>query len=144
MYRFERLSPDRIEAEWERIGALLQPAIAHDEKRVAVDVRRDLQSGILELYDVDLYRAKGLAVTEIGLSTANVRCMWIVYIAGHADGQPREWLSRLRTLTSYLEGIARAEGCKEMRVEGRDWSRVLTKYERLNERPGRNELRRVL
>jgi hypothetical protein len=144
MHRLERLSPDRIEAEWERIGALLQPAIAHDEKRMAIDVYRDLMTGALELFDLDLYRVKGVAVTEIGLSTANLRCMWIVYIGGQVLGSPREWIGRVRTLMSYFEGIARAEGCAEMRIEGRDWSRMLPAYERLIERPGRNELRRML
>jgi hypothetical protein len=142
MTRLERLSPDRIEAEWKRIGPLLAPSVAHNER--PRDIYWDLMSGALELFDIDLWRVKGVAVIEIGLSTANVRCLWIAHIGGKIEGPKREWIARARTLASYFEGIARAEGCKELRIEGRDWSRVLTDYERLTDRPGRNELRKVL
>lgn len=144
MRYLDRLSPDRIEADWGRISVLLAPAIAHDDKRDPTDVYRDLMTGALELYDLDLTRVHGVAVTEIAPSTANVRCMWIVYVGGTVTGARHEWIRRVRTLLSYFEGIARAEGCRELRIEGRDWSRILTDYERLTDRHGRNELRKVL
>lgn len=48
---------------------------------------------------------------------------------------PKAWLRRVRAEIDKLERLAKAAGCAEMRVAGRDWSRVLPQYERL---PGGN------
>ena len=142
MALLEPLSPDRIEADWERIGALLQPSIQHDEHRTAIDVYRDLMNGTLELFDIDIEGAKGVVVTEVGLSMANVRCLWVCHIGGRIS--PRLWCLKVWLLMLHFEELARLDGCKEMRLEGRDWHRIFPDWERLDERPGRNELRKVL
>lgn len=38
---------------------------------------------------------------------------------------PKAWLRAVREEVRKLERIAKASGCAEMRIEGRDWSRVL-------------------
>lgn len=140
-----RMEPDRIAAEWHRIGPLLAPAIAHDGKRDEEHAFTDLMTGTLEAFDVEIIGGRGVVVTSTGLTvTTNQRCCWIVYIGGSISGSRRQWLGRVRMGMRYFEHLARQDGCVEMRVEGRDWSRVLTDYEPLDDVPGINELRKVL
>jgi hypothetical protein len=42
---------------------------------------------------------------------------------------PRAFIAFMRKEMATLEQIARDAGCTQMRVAGRDWSRVLTDYE---------------
>lgn len=42
---------------------------------------------------------------------------------------PKAWLKAVREEAAKLERIAKAAGCAEMRVAGRDWSRILPDYE---------------
>lgn len=46
-------------------------------------------------------------------------------LSGRINLPPREWLRAVRDEIRKLERIARSAGCAEMRIEGRDWSRVL-------------------
>ena len=41
---------------------------------------------------------------------------------------PKAWLKAVRDEIWKLERIARQAGCTEMRIEGRDWSRILPGY----------------
>jgi len=50
---------------------------------------------------------------------------------GRFNLPPKAWLRTMRTEMRKLENIARSAGCAEMRVAGRDWSRVLPDYEPL-------------
>jgi hypothetical protein len=50
---------------------------------------------------------------------------------GRINLPPRAWLRLVRAEIEKLERIARDAGCTEMRVAGRDWSRVLPDYERI-------------
>jgi hypothetical protein len=45
--------------------------------------------------------------------------------------EPKAWLRAVRAEMTKLETIARDAGCAEMRIAGRDWSRVLPDYEPL-------------
>lgn len=39
---------------------------------------------------------------------------------------PKAWLAAVRDEVGKLERIARSGGCAEMRIEGRDWTRILS------------------
>lgn len=45
--------------------------------------------------------------------------------------KPKAWLRTVRAHVAQFEDIARAAGCVELRIAGRDWSRVLPDYEPL-------------
>lgn len=136
---FNLLLPSAVDADWERIGALLQPAIAHDRHMMAIEVYAALMRGRFAFFDIDLYEMRGAAVLEIGERVATV-----VYVAGRIGGRGRVWLARVRLLMQAFCDLVRRLGCTEMRLEGRDWGRVFPDWERLAERPGRHELRKVL
>jgi hypothetical protein len=46
-------------------------------------------------------------------------------LSGKISLPPREWVRAVRDEITKLERIARSAGCAEMRIEGRNWSRVL-------------------
>lgn len=64
--------------------------------------------------------------------------------AGRINLKPKEWLAAVRQEVAMLEQIALDAGCDEMRLSGRDWSRVLAGmgYEAFPAK--RNGLRKVL
>ena len=49
-------------------------------------------------------------------------------LSGKISLGPKAWLRAVRDEIAKLERIARAAGCVEMRVEGRDWSKILPGY----------------
>lgn len=49
-------------------------------------------------------------------------------LSGKISLGPKAWLQAVRDEIWKLERIARSAGCAEMRIEGRDWSRVLPSY----------------
>lgn len=123
------LLPAEIEALWPSIGPLLSPAVAFDEARHLDDVKGELIAGEMALFKVIAPTARGLAVIEFGPSETADRCCWLLYAAGSCDGGPKAWLAVMRMLMGQFEGLSLTYGCTEMRVQGRDWSRVLSDYQ---------------
>jgi hypothetical protein len=52
-------------------------------------------------------------------------------LVGKLNLPPKAWLSTVRSTMDEFEQRMKAEGIAEMRVAGRDWSRVLRGYEPL-------------
>lgn len=46
-------------------------------------------------------------------------------LTGKIELGPKAWLQAIRDNMQVFERIARNAGCTEMRIEGRDWGRVL-------------------
>lgn len=83
----------------------------------------------------------GLVTLEI-YEEGERRICGIHRIEGQLRLPPKAWLKAIRTELNKIEAIAREAGCMEMRVAGRDWSRILTDYEPM---PGiENRLRKRL
>jgi hypothetical protein len=56
---------------------------------------------------------------------------WVYYllkVSGTNIG-PKAWLEAIREAVGKMEEMARNAGCAEMRIRGRDWSRILPDYE---------------
>lgn len=66
----------------------------------------------------------------------------IYYLTAKINLPPKAWLRALRHELTKLQDIARSAGCVEMRLRGRDWSRVLPDFEFIEGMP--NGLRKVL
>lgn len=126
--KFDLVLPDGIRADMARYQGLLAPALKHDEAMNMGDLMRALSSGEFALYDVDLHGAKGVIVVEINQGAVNT--LWVRYVSGRISGPPRVWIGRVKALQIYFEGIARQMGCTEIRVCGRDWSRILPDWEK--------------
>lgn len=141
MMRVERVQIAEIERNWHWIYQILEPAVDIDPRRSLQEVKAGLMSGILGLASVHMPKAAGLVIVEPG-TFDGVFCCWVPYLAGHVSGGARDFIRMARHLMAYLELSARQAGCAEMRIGGRDWSRILVGYERFNDTP--NMLRKVL
>jgi hypothetical protein len=123
--RFDLVLPDRIAADWERLGAILGPAVAVDGERTLDGVLEGLLDGTFALFEGREGAICGLVVVMFEEGAC-----WLLYAVGRIE-KPR--LVNARALVAGFEELARRNGCSEMRLKGRDWSRVLPDYERAGE-----------
>jgi hypothetical protein len=92
-------------------------------------------------YGIQLPTGGGVVTFEIGEEDGRMIC-GIYFIEGRLREPPKRWLRIVRAEMRRIEEIAAGAGCHEMRVAGRDWSRVLPDYEPM---PGiKNRLRKRL
>lgn len=61
----------------------------------------------------------------------------IRHMVGEINALPKRWLGAVRREIGNIEALVRNAGCAELRVAGRDWSRILTDYEPLPGIPNR-------
>lgn len=134
--KFDLMVPAGIDADWDRLKPLLQKLGKVDAGLGLEDIRRNLMDGTYALYDVDLRGAQGVILVEV-VSTS----LWLIGIAGRISGPRSEWLGRVRILLRYFEDMARIMNCTELRLCGRNWSRILPNWEMVGPR---NEMRLVL
>jgi hypothetical protein len=69
-------------------------------------------------------------------------CCGILTLKGELKQPPKAWLKTMRDGLKNIEDMAREAGCAEMRIAGRDWSRVFPDYTPYS--GPRNGLRKVL
>lgn len=72
------------------------------------------------------------------------RMICAVDIDGFIKAKPKAWLRVVRSEIQFLERLARSAGCHELRMAGRDWSRIFPDYEKHPLGAGKNVLRKVL
>jgi len=139
--RLTLMLPAAIEADWQRIGALLAPAIEIDKNAPSIGIHALLMSGQYAAIQVDLPTGSGIAVVEICELDGRL-VWWLPYVAGLVGLGPKATIAALREIMSGIEKLARSVGCWEIRIGGRDWSRVFPDFERFDDVP--NRLRKVL
>lgn len=66
----------------------------------------------------------------------------IFTLKGRINLKPKRWLKVVRAHVHRLERIAKFSGCRELRVAGRNWKRILPEYESYDGVP--NGLRKAL
>lgn len=130
--RIERIEVPDIPRNWHWISQLLAPSVQIDPKRGMETVRLKLFNGSMGLASVHVDNGAGLAVIEPGVFD-DVFCCWMPYIAGKCKSGPKAWVRMMREAMASFEKSARDVGCLEMRIGGRDWSRVLPDYEPFND-----------
>lgn len=130
---------ERVPFEWERIAALLDKAIAHDERATPKDVYDWLVSGRSEAFWVAVtFNATGLIVT-----TTEGDVCWINYVAGKVKGGPRAFIRAARAVVDEMAVLARDAGCTELRGGGRNWSRVFPDWDHFDpDHP--NRMRKII
>jgi hypothetical protein len=70
-----------------------------------------------------------LMVVQVFAEADGTIVFGIKMVLGEITARPKAWLKAVREEVAKLEAIAREAGCHEMRIAGRDWSRVLPDYE---------------
>jgi len=78
-------------------------------------------------FPVSLPNGGGYVTLEIYAEDNQMVC-GIYEIKGRLQERPKQWLRTMRAELTRLEAIARDAGCEEMRIAGRDWSRVFPDY----------------
>lgn len=135
--QFAHVDPARIEAEWPAFAEILAPAVRQDPRQTLEGLRKRLALGADQLLAVS-GDADGLMVIEV----TNALCCWIKYAGGRVAGGPKRRAAAFRAAIQHLETVAKAAGCTELRLCGRDWSALLTDY--LPDDDHRNGLRKAL
>lgn len=85
---------------------------------------------IRETYQVDRGTASASLTLEIYEEEGRTIC-GLYQLTGTLPFPPKAWLKLIRTEIRTIERIAREAGCAELRLGGRDWSRILPDYEPL-------------
>jgi hypothetical protein len=125
--RVERFDAEAVRRNWRWLGPLLAPAVRIAGRKVE-DVRGAILNGSMGLASLHAPRGAGLIVLQPGMFDGVFAC-WIAYVALRVKEGPKEWLRVIREGVNYFEDRARESGCTEMRIGGRNWSRILPGYE---------------
>lgn len=126
----------RITADWAWLGPKLAPAVQFDKSVTLDDVRAKLASKQCELARITVPNGDGWVVSEL-CEDDGVICCWLSYLSGDVQGGPRAFLKLMRSIISEYEAMAKKAGADEMRIGGRNWSRVFPDYERFDDKPNR-------
>lgn len=121
--QFEHVDPARIARLWPVIAEILAPAVRSDPKQTLEGLHKRLESGADRLLSIS-GPGHALMVIEV---TDGLVC-WIKYLAGAIEGGPKARVAIIRAAVAHMETVARDAGCTEIKLCGRDWSRVLKSY----------------
>lgn len=126
LYRVLPVPPARIAREWPTISRFILPAIKDETSEL--EMFGKLLSGHSQLVQIDSNAAHAYLVLRVQ-EMEGVLCCYIGYLGGKFSGGPKAFATFVRNVTATIERKAKDIGCKEVRVGGRDWSRVLTDYD---------------
>src|SRR5690554_3504049 len=121
--QFDHVEPARIERLWPVIAEILAPAVRDDPTQTLEGLHKRLAEGADRLLHLS-GPGECLMVIEV---TDGLVC-WVKYLAGHIDGGPKARVAIIREAVAIMESVARNAGCSEIKLCGRDWSRVLNTY----------------
>jgi hypothetical protein len=122
--QFVHVDPARIEREWPVYAEILAPAVRSDPRQTLEGLRKRLAAGADSLLEV-----AGPGHCLIVLEVSSDLVCWTKYLAGTIEGGPKARLAIMRQAIEHIEAVARAAGCTEHRLCGRDsWARILPDY----------------
>lgn len=139
--RIQQFTADEVLRNWPWCEQLLAPSLAFTPQTSSDGVKAALMSGEMGLASVHIHGGTGLFIAHVGVFDGVLAC-WVPYIVAFSRMGPKNWLKTIRAITARIEDSARSIGCAEVRVGGRDWSRVLIGYAPFDDKP--NRLRKVL
>ncbi len=121
--QFEHVEPARIEREWPAIAEILAPAVQGDPKQTLEGLHKRLAAGADSLIEIS-----GPGRCLLVLEVASDLVCWTKYLAGTIEGGPKARVAIIRAAVEHIETVAKAAGCTEHRLCGRDWARILPTY----------------
>lgn len=119
------IPPDQVKQFWPHVRAMLLGAIHRVGISLSEDIERDVLGGLSLLWIVWNGRnIESAAVTQLSRTDTGTVCV-VVACAGLARGR---WLH----LLGKIENYARQEGCRSIRIFGREgWKKVLPEYKQI-------------
>lgn len=121
--QFTYMPPSQIDRIWPAIADILAPAVRQDATDTIEGLHKRLHEGADWLFEIS---GPGYALMVFEKPDGTV--FWTKYLAGKIEGGPKERVSIIRQAVDHIEKVAREAGCKEHRLCGRDWARVLPNY----------------
>lgn len=70
-----------------------------------------------------------MMVVQVFEEADGTKVLGIKQMFGSIKAPPKAWVAAVREEVAKIEGVARNAGCDEMRIAGRDWSRILSDFE---------------
>lgn len=141
---FVHVSIEAIDRNWPQIAATMWPAVRADPRYSMEALRKRLttpREG--STFGLDqLLRLSGEADCFMVIEVSDSLVFWIKGLAGAIHGGPKAKVRTIRGTVAFMEQMARGAGCREVRLCGRDWSKLLPDYEPFDGL--RNGLRKVL
>lgn len=130
-----------IPDEWGWLGPMIAKTYEYcapeaDWPAMSRETFERLQSGQYEAAVVHMPHASGVVISELCVLDG-VKVLWLPFIAGKTTLPPRAFVRFMRKMMVLYEDMAREQGCEEIRIGGRDWSRVFPDFERFDEVPNR-------
>lgn len=125
--QFDVIDPARIEREWPVLAEVLAPALRADPTQTLEGLHTRLGSCADSLLAIS-GPGHALMVIEV---TDGLVC-WIKYLAGKIEGGPKARAAIMAGAVNHIEAMARGAGCSEIRLCGRDWSKIISGYEPLD------------
>ena len=121
--QFVHVEPSRIEAHWPVIADILAPAVRNDPRQTMEGLHKRLAAGADSLFEIS-----GPGRCLLVLEVASDLVCWTKYLAGTIEGGPKARVALIRAAVEHIETVAKAAGCTEHRLCGRDWARILPDY----------------
>ena len=123
--QFVHVDPARIEREWPVIAEILAPAVREDPRQTLEGLHKRLAEGAESLLEIT-----GPGHCLMVIKVTNDLVCWTKYLAGSIEGGPKARVAIIRAAVEHIETVAKAAGCTEHRLCGRDeWARILPDYE---------------
>lgn len=122
--QFDHVEPARIERLWPVIAETIWPAVRQNSHFTLEILRKRLLNGMDHIFQVN-----GEAQGFIAIELTDDLCCWIKCAAGAVEGGPKARVQTIREIMAFVEKVAREAGCSEIKICGRDWSRILKDYE---------------
>ncbi len=117
------VDPKRVDEFWPHVSPLLKAACQRTKLNAFADIEADILSGRSLLWMAWNGRAVESAAATI-LINSEIGKVCIITVCGGSD------LERWLPLIDQIEGYAKAEGCKRLRIFGRKgWLYVLDGFE---------------
>ena len=122
--QFEHVEPARIARLWPVIAETVWPAVRQNSHYTLETFRERLLNGLDHLFHVS-----GEASGFIAITLSDDLCCWIKCAAGSVEGGPKARVKTILAIMAHFEAVARDAGCSEIKICGRDWSKILKDYE---------------
>lgn len=134
--QFTLVDPARLEREWPDFAGILAPALRQDPSQTLEGLRKRIAEGAEALLEIT---GPGRCLIVIEQADGVV---WTKWLGGQIEGGPKARTAIMRRAVDHIETVAKAAGCTEHRLCGRDWARILPDYQPLEGH--RNGLRKGL
>lgn len=137
---FVPVRASQVAGQWPEIAEAIWPCVRGVPNASMEGLKNDLIGGRNLFVWAMGEEGSGALVLEI---TPDAVC-WLKYGTSSLRGGPKVRLRVMREGMKWLSEQMAAIGCTEVRICGRDWSRILTDFQLMPDAPEPNLLRKVL